>query len=72
MAVESYNLIFTHQTDKAICCFVGHINSTTIWLPKSQIEVDGVSVESDFDDLVREEELDIYIPDWLAEEKGLI
>jgi hypothetical protein len=74
MKTESYSLIFKSQTDKA-CCFTlkGEGNRTGyIWLPKTQIEVDGVSHESDFESLVHGEELDVYIPDWLAEDKGLL
>jgi hypothetical protein len=43
-----------------------------IWLPKSKIEVDGVSCETDFEDLIPGESVDVYIPDWLAMEKGLL
>lgn len=72
MPIESYSVIFNYQTDDAICVHVGHLNSTPIWLPKSQIEVDGVSCEADFDMLVFDEQVDVYIPDWLAEDKGLL
>jgi hypothetical protein len=43
-----------------------------IWFPKSEIEVDGVQCEEDFNSLVEDEEVDIYIPDWLAVENGLL
>ncbi|MBU2644840.1 hypothetical protein KKI24_09050 [bacterium] len=82
MAIESFSLVFMGQTEKAIKvafeCAVKDADGRRgngfkeIYLPKSQIEVDGVSHESDFDDLVRNEVLDVYIPDWLAEEKGLL
>ncbi len=69
MPTESYNLEFKYQTDKA-CCFI-HCGET-IWLPKTQIEVDGVSCEQDFETLTPGEDVDVYIPDWLAEDKGLL
>ena len=74
MTMESYSLIFRRQKGKA-CCFTlkgGTPATDLIWLPKTQIEVDGVSHESDFENLVHGEELDVYIPDWLAEDKGLL
>lgn len=64
--IESYLLTFKHQTDAA-CCFTIRGDTTEIWLPKSQIEVD-----SDFETLVSDEDLDVQIPDWLAEDKGLL
>ena len=76
--MESYSLRFCFQTEKA-CFFtfsgdenwmVG--NGKKIILPKSQIEVDGVSCEQDFDNLVPGEDLGVYIPDWLAEQKDLL
>jgi hypothetical protein len=74
MTIESYSLIFRHQTDKACCfCLKGGTPATDqIWLPKKSIEVDGVSHEEDFQSLVVGEEVDVYIPDWLAKDKGLI
>jgi len=71
MPIESYNLIFMSHKGKAVC-FIQEGDNEFIWLPKSQIEVDGVSYEEDFDNLVRRERVDVYIPDWLAEDKGLL
>lgn len=71
MSIESYSLIFMDHTEKAVC-FIGGADHGFIWLPKSQIEVDGVSHEEDFDNLVRREQVDVYVPDWLAEDKGLL
>ncbi len=67
--MESYILIFKHQTVNAIL-FATAI--TQFWLPKSQIEIDGMSTMEDYETLEPEEELDVYIPDWLAEKHGLI
>jgi hypothetical protein len=69
MPVESYNLKYAGQTDKALKFFLG---DKEFWLPKSQIEVDGVVVENDFKNLIPFEQVDVYIPDWLAEDKGLL
>lgn len=69
MAIESYNLIYVCHSEKGVKF---NVSERSFWLPKSQIEVDGVSHESDFEELVRHEAVDVYIPDWLAEEKGLI
>lgn len=43
-----------------------------LWLPKSQIEVDRVSHEEDFEMLSSNSLVDVYIPRWLAMEKELI
>jgi len=69
MTIESYNVTYKGQTEKAIRV---EINNSEIWLPKSQIEVDGVSCDEDFKTLVPDEEVDCYIPDWLAEKHELI
>ena len=71
MAIESYSLQYVAQTPDGIA-FKETEDSEVIWLPKSQIEVDGVSHELDFDSLIKDEQVDVYIPDWLAESNGLL
>lgn len=69
--MESYKLTYRRQTEKAILVSLPkHI--IQFWLPKSVIEVDGIMYEEDFDNLEPMEEIEVYIPDWLAEEKELI
>lgn len=69
MAIESYQLEFKKQTTPGILVSDG---DEEFWLPKSEIEIDGISTWSDFETLKFGEEIDVYIPDWLAEDKGLI
>lgn len=69
MTLESYSLNYKGQTEKAIRV---EVNGKEIWLPKSQIEVDGVSCDEDFKELVPDETVDVYIPDWLAEKNDLL
>lgn len=76
--MESYALRFVFQTEKV--CFFTYAgnenwmvrNQQNIILPKSQIEVDGVQCEADFENLVPGEDVDVYVPDWLAANKDLI
>lgn len=70
--MKPYSLIYWAQTDAAVGFKESENDSDLIWLPKSAIEVDGVSHESDFAELIRGEELDVYAPDWLAEDKDLL
>ena len=69
MPVESYSLYFVRHKQGGVLLSDGN---ESYWFPKSQIEVDGVSHESDFENLVRGEKYDTYIPDWLAKDKGLL
>ncbi len=52
MTIESYSLIYKAQTGPGIGFIQDERNREFIWLPKSQIEVDGVSCEEDFDTLI--------------------
>ena len=54
---------FKHaETDKAILISDNGDEEHAVWLPKSQIEIEG-----DQDDI-----LTVTLPEWLAMEKGLI
>jgi len=72
---ESYSLIFIRPSKKAIFCTYKGYEPTTdspqICLPKSQIK-DYEGNLYDCEDLVEGEEIDIYLPDWLAEDKDLL
>ena len=72
MTIESYSLIYKAQTGPGIGFIQDERNREFIWLPKSQIEVDGVSCEEDFETLIIDERVDVYIPDWLAEKNDLL
>lgn len=67
--MESYTLEFRKQTEQGILVSDG---DEEFWIPKSQIEIDGISTWTDFETLKRGEKIDVYIPDWLAEQKGLL
>lgn len=69
MTTESYTLEFKAKSQQAVLVSDG---KNEFWLPISQIEIDGCQSYSDYDRLKRGESLDIYIPDWLAEKKGLL
>lgn len=72
---ETYCLVFIRQTEKAIfCTYKGYEptpDSPEMIFPKSKIKIWEVD-EEEYDTLVKGEELDIEIPDWLAEDKDLI
>ncbi len=42
-----------------------------LWFPKSQIEISPFQIEPEMDDLEVGDELEILVPDWLAQAKGL-
>ena len=67
MKNEFYELIYINQTDKAILVSEDDPDEG-IWLPKSQIEYD----ENEIDCADKGEEIEIGIPEWLAEQEGLI
>lgn len=71
MPIESYSLTYVRHKGGGIF-FTIDGEKKPICFPKSQIEVDGVSHEEDFDSLIRGEQVDVYIPDWLAEQEGLL
>lgn len=60
----TYSLIFMGQTQAAIRMQESS-RSESFWLLKSQIDVD------DYNTLIPGETIDVEIPNWLAEEKGL-
>ena len=65
--MESYDGIFIHETDKAILFLPdGWDDGKEIWLPKSKTNWDE-KWECEKGDLI-----EIEIPNWLAEEKGLL
>lgn len=55
---------FVHQTDMAVLVQAG---DEDIWIPKSQIAED-----LDWDDYEKEDDIEFTIPEWLAEEKGMV
>ncbi len=52
-----------HETDKAILASENGNKKDAVWLPKSQIEIDRIGNST---------EAEIQLPEWLAEEKGLL
>lgn len=50
--------------DRALLASDTGSNKDAVWLPLSQIEVDGTPVEGTY--------AEISMPQWLAEEKGLV
>ncbi len=57
--------MFKRQTEGAVLI---HDGDTDAWLPKSQI----ILVDEEWDDIEEDEIINIEVPDWLAEEKGVI
>jgi hypothetical protein len=63
-----FTVIVKHQTDGALLCDFG---DSEIWIPKSQLlDEDGEKLEDP--DFSTGDEATIYIPEWLAEEKGVV
>jgi DNA-directed RNA polymerase subunit E'/Rpb7 len=58
---EIFDGILKHETPYAILV---EIDNEDVWLPKSQIEYDE---NAEVDD-----DIEVIIPEWLADEKGLI
>jgi hypothetical protein len=56
---------FLRETDKAILVTDTGDPSDAVWLPKSQIEVQEEDPE-------RGDTITVTLPEWLAEDKGLI
>lgn len=52
-----------HETDKAILVSENGNKKNAVWLPKSQVEIDRIGNST---------EAEIQLPEWLAEEKGLL
>ena len=67
--MELYALEYVTQSRKAFCFSIK--GEQGFWLPKTQIEIDSVE-PYEYDSLEKGEEVDVYVPDWLAEEKGLM
>ncbi len=70
MPVESYSLIYKHHKGGGIA-FTLKGDDKWIWFPKSALD----KIEDndlDYETLIRDEQVDVYIPDWLAEDKGLL
>ena len=64
---------YVTQTDDAVMVrvYVGTSkSSSSVWLPKSQI--DDYSGFDDYEDLDRDDPISLFIPMWMAEEKGLV
>ena len=60
--MESFIFEFVTETD---CAILVEDDTGNYWLPKSQINYDGAEYE-------KGDEIAIDIPEWLAEDKGLI
>ena len=70
MPTESYSLIFKRQSAKAIGVSLDG-EKEMIWLPKSVL--DKVPDNAlDYEALVPDEQIDVYVPDWIATDKGLL
>ena len=67
MTIDSYALIFINKTDDAILAYDIDPDDA-IWFPKSQIEFD----EEEIDSAVAGDDIELNIPEWLAENTGLI
>ena len=61
--MEKYYFIFLAQTDYAILVDDAGYK---IWLPKSQI-----TCSEEYELLIGGDEIEVNIPDWLAEDKGI-
>lgn len=66
--MESFIVCFTCKTDKAIGVKELPDADDIIWLPLSQIEIDDVELDS----AEKGDDIEVNIPTWLAEEKGLL
>ncbi len=64
--METFLLYFVNQTDDALLVHDGY-SDDPVWLPKSQIEY----CEADLIGITKGDQIEINIPEWLAEEKGL-
>ena len=60
---DYYQLTWQTETDRAICVRENEYGED-IWLPKTEVEYE--------DGVERGEEVEVEIPDWLAEEVGLL
>ncbi len=70
--LKPYELEFICCSKMAICCTTLEHPQTTIWLPKSAIEVHGVQRDEEFNTLIKGQPIKAYLPDWLALKTELI
>ena len=68
----SFSLFFRYHKGGGVSFAINEDDQSFLMFPKSEIEVDGIQCKEDFDNLIRNEELDVYLPMWMAEERGLI
>jgi hypothetical protein len=64
--VIELSLTYHHETFSAVLFSDDGEHGRTVWLPKSQVEVDWPDEYTDGDIL------DVRLPEWLALDKGLI
>ena len=64
--IVDVDVVFVHQTAKAIGVRLDHDNSEPIWLPAATVEI------NEDEDPVRGDEINISLPERLAIEKELI
>lgn len=57
MSKETHKLLLDIEHETELAVLVTNLEDEKVWLPKSQIEIDGGYIE---------------VPDWLAEDKELI
>lgn len=62
-------VIFVKETEKALGVRKTEDSSFVIWLPKSQIEF---STEGSGPHVLKTGYVEVTLPEWLAQEKGLI
>ncbi len=63
---------FLKETEKAVLI---EVDGDEAWIPKSQVDdayAEGSSLVFSWDELERGDAITIVIPEWLAEDKGLI
>lgn len=61
LSLISFNVLIVHRTDKAVLVKDAE-DAAPVWLPLSQVEVDGEPGAVG----------EVTLPEWLAQEKGLI
>jgi hypothetical protein len=71
--MHDFDVEYVHNTDKGLCVSDDG-GETEIWLPISQITwQDGERIDpGDLDGYEKREIIDISVPEWLAEDKGLL
>ena len=62
---DDYDLTYCGQSDAAWCFRTGEVtDEERVWLPKSQVDLGGPPVVGKV--------ISVTIPNWLAEDKGLV